>query len=138
MLSFFTAYRSFGRFWQARHPPRYATFLTPPSPRFGHSSKEDALGDLLCDLMHWATANSFDFNAALCRASGHHKAELDEELPDTISIEWSTDDVQEVRPDLTKDQCRQVLAVAKDRHDATLGVNWDMLSIIADDLFPEP
>ncbi|MDI2078385.1 hypothetical protein QJT78_52155, partial [Bradyrhizobium sp. Mp27] len=26
------------RFWQARHPPRYAAFLTPSSPRFRHSS----------------------------------------------------------------------------------------------------
>src|SRR3954452_883212 len=32
------AYRSFGRFWQARHPPRYAAFLRPSSPRFSHSS----------------------------------------------------------------------------------------------------
>ena len=106
--------------------------------RITGADKEDALGDLLCDLMHWATANSFDFDAALCRASGHYKAELDEELPDTISIEWSTDDVQEIRPDLTGDQCRQVLAAVKDRHDATVGVNWDTLSIIADDLFQEP
>jgi hypothetical protein len=35
------AYRSSGRFRQARHPPRYAAFLTAPSPRFGHSSRED-------------------------------------------------------------------------------------------------
>src|SRR5665213_3993589 len=26
------------RFWQARHPPRYAAYLTPSSPRFPHSS----------------------------------------------------------------------------------------------------
>jgi hypothetical protein len=32
------AYRSFGRFWQTHHPPRYAAFLTQPSPRFPHSS----------------------------------------------------------------------------------------------------
>src|SRR3954447_24230220 len=32
------AYRSFGRSWQACHPPRYAAFLSPPSPNFGHSS----------------------------------------------------------------------------------------------------
>ena len=47
LLSFFTAYRSFGRFWQARHPPRYATFLRPPSPRFGHSSIVEALDSSL-------------------------------------------------------------------------------------------
>src|SRR4051794_17348511 len=32
------AYRSFGRSWQAHHPPRYAASLSPPSPNFGHSS----------------------------------------------------------------------------------------------------
>src|SRR3954452_16308776 len=37
------AYRSFGRFWQARHPPRYAAFLRQPSPSFGHSSLRDGL-----------------------------------------------------------------------------------------------
>ncbi|WP_211100746.1 hypothetical protein, partial [Acuticoccus sediminis] len=29
---------SFWRSWQACHPPRYAAFLKPPSPSFGHSS----------------------------------------------------------------------------------------------------
>src|SRR4029077_15769008 len=28
----------FGRFWQARHPPRYAAFNQTSSPRFTHSS----------------------------------------------------------------------------------------------------
>ena len=27
-------------FWQARHPPRYATLSQPSSPRFRHSSRE--------------------------------------------------------------------------------------------------
>jgi hypothetical protein len=36
---------------------------------------EDSLGDLLCDLMHWADANKFDFEAALFRAQSHHEAE---------------------------------------------------------------
>src|SRR5207248_3334150 len=26
------------RFWQARHPPRYAAYLTPSSPSFPHNS----------------------------------------------------------------------------------------------------
>ena len=29
----------FERFWQARHPPRYAAFITPSSPSFRHSSR---------------------------------------------------------------------------------------------------
>jgi hypothetical protein len=36
---------------------------------------EDALGDLLCDLMHWSDRNNFDFEAALFRAQGHYRAE---------------------------------------------------------------
>src|SRR5215204_3048730 len=38
MLSLLMVYRSSGRSWQARHPPRYAASLSPPSPNFGHSS----------------------------------------------------------------------------------------------------
>jgi hypothetical protein len=39
---------------------------------------EDALGDLLCDLMHWADEHNFDFDAALSRARDHHLAEVQE------------------------------------------------------------
>jgi hypothetical protein len=36
---------------------------------------EDALGDLLADLMHWCDRNNYDFDAALERAHGHYEAE---------------------------------------------------------------
>lgn len=36
---------------------------------------EDALGDLLCDLMHWSDRDNFDFEAALARARMHYEAE---------------------------------------------------------------
>jgi hypothetical protein len=39
---------------------------------------EDSLGDLLGDLMHWADARNFDFDAALERARHHYEEELDE------------------------------------------------------------
>jgi hypothetical protein len=39
---------------------------------------EDCLGDLLCDLMHFANTNNFDFKAAVIRASGHYIEELHE------------------------------------------------------------
>lgn len=39
------------------------------------SDYEDALGDLLCDLMHWCDRNNFDFELALFRARGHYRAE---------------------------------------------------------------
>jgi hypothetical protein len=55
---------------------------------------------------------------------------------DTIEISWHIDDVKEVRPDLTKAQAREVLQEAKRRHDATIGIDWDVLAFHADDLFP--
>ena len=40
---------------------------------------EDALGDLLCNLIHWCDRNHFDFEAALSRARMHYEAETGEE-----------------------------------------------------------
>jgi hypothetical protein len=40
---------------------------------------EDSLGDLIADLMHWADAKTFDFDAALYRARNHYEAERSEE-----------------------------------------------------------
>ena len=57
--------------------------------------------------------------------------------PDEITISWHISDVQEVRPDLSDDEARQVLQRAKDQHDANIGVNWYVLQIVADILFPE-
>jgi hypothetical protein len=44
---------------------------------------DDALGDLLCDLMHWSDRNDFHFEAALSRARMHYEAETapDQVLP---------------------------------------------------------
>ena len=56
---------------------------------------------------------------------------------DEIAIVWSVADVLEVRPDLTEDQAYEVLQNAKDKHDANIGINWDVLSIHADWHFPE-
>jgi hypothetical protein len=36
---------------------------------------EDALGDLLCDLMHWADRNQTSFPAMLIRARAHYREE---------------------------------------------------------------
>jgi hypothetical protein len=40
---------------------------------------EDGLGDLLCDLRHFADAYNFDFDAALDRARGNYDEEFSEE-----------------------------------------------------------
>ena len=43
---------------------------------------EEALGDLLTDLMHWSDRSGFDFDAALERARTHYEAETaGEEAP---------------------------------------------------------
>jgi hypothetical protein len=39
------------------------------------SDLEDALGDLLADLIHWCDRNNFDFDAELDRARRHYAAE---------------------------------------------------------------
>jgi hypothetical protein len=39
------------------------------------TDQEDALVDLLADLLHWTDRNSQDFDAALERARGHYEAE---------------------------------------------------------------
>ena len=39
---------------------------------------EESLGDLLCDLMHWADKCRFDFAAELYRARRHYAAEVAE------------------------------------------------------------
>lgn len=57
-----------------------------------------------------------------------------------IALIWNIEDVQEIRPDLTANQCWQVLKDAARRHHPTIGLNWDVLSGHADMLFgaPEP
>lgn len=53
-------------------------------------------------------------------------------LPDKISISWGIEDVKSVAEDLTDEECRGVLYLAKRRHDANIGINWDVLSDFAD------
>ncbi len=56
---------------------------------------------------------------------------------DAIILTWTIDDVEHIRPDLTKQQKREVLAIVERRFDAELGVNWDVLHTWAEHLFPE-
>ena len=51
---------------------------------------------------------------------------------------WQVEDVRGQRPDLTDDQCRDVLRVIDRRHDANIGINWDVIDVVADMLYPEP
>lgn len=53
-----------------------------------------------------------------------------------IRIAWHIEDVAEIRPDLSVEQSREVLAAVREEHDAEIGVNWDVIRYHADELFP--
>lgn len=57
---------------------------------------------------------------------------MPEQLPDKINISWCIEDVKSIAEDLTDDECRRVLQLAKKNHDATMGINWDVLEVWAD------
>ncbi len=52
-----------------------------------------------------------------------------------IAVGWSVEDVQEIRPDLTAEQAWEVLQAAERGHDATVGINWEVLECYAEHLF---
>ena len=62
---------------------------------------------------------------------------------DTISIQWSVLDVKQQIKDrnkkekLTLDDCREVLNRCLTRHDATIGLSWDIIDIHIDDVLEE-
>ena len=68
----------------------------------------------------------------------------------TISLQWCTDDVKQQLKDrndlkkgwgkkesLTLKECREVLGRCLRRHDATLGLSWDIMDIHIDDVLEE-
>lgn len=54
-----------------------------------------------------------------------------------IHVIWDIADVQSIRDDLSDEQALHVLHEARRRHDANIGINWDILKIHADELYPE-
>ena len=58
-------------------------------------------------------------------------------LPDTISITWGIEDVLQQRPDLTDQQAREVLQCLDRNHDATIGINWDVIDCVCEEMHPE-
>lgn len=53
-----------------------------------------------------------------------------------IAIFWGIDDVKSVRPELTDDQCMEVLQQCDGKHDANIGITWDVIEFHASHLFP--
>ena len=44
-----------------------------------------------------------------------------------ISISWHIDDILHQDDTLSEDQARQILHILKYDHDATIGINWDVI-----------
>ena len=57
---------------------------------------------------------------------------------DSILIEWHISDVKENHEWLTDDQCSEVLYEVARKHDADIGVNWEVLDATVRFMFPEP
>ncbi len=51
---------------------------------------------------------------------------------------WHVDDLKGLRPDLTDEQAMQALEAVERNHDADIGINWEVLRVNADILYPEP
>lgn len=54
-----------------------------------------------------------------------------------IAIIWSIEDILGLRSDLTEEQAFNVLKEIERRHDYTIGVNWDVIEEVANDLYPK-
>ncbi|CAB4129375.1 hypothetical protein UFOVP118_15 [uncultured Caudovirales phage] len=54
-----------------------------------------------------------------------------------LADDWHIDDVQSVRPDLNEDQCIHVLDVLADWFDANDGINWGVIEMTAENLYPQ-
>jgi len=57
---------------------------------------------------------------------------------DEIAVVWSVEDVEMQCDWLTRDQALEVLFALKERHDASVGINWDVIHYTADWMFPNP
>lgn len=55
----------------------------------------------------------------------------------SIAIIWAIEDVKSIRPDLSDDECLEVLGYVDRKHDASLGVCWETIELHADYCFPK-
>jgi len=54
---------------------------------------------------------------------------------DTISALWDIKDVQSQHPELTDTQAAEVLSTAIAQHDPSIGISWEVLGEVAEELF---
>ena len=55
-----------------------------------------------------------------------------------IALHWTTEDVMQQCNWLTKKQAQDVLYTCLRNHDASIGLNWDVIECVAEDNYPEP
>jgi len=59
-------------------------------------------------------------------------------LPEKIKIVWHVDDIlnraKDKGTDLSKDKALTILHEIKDNHDATIGINWDVIDCHLEEL----
>ena len=55
----------------------------------------------------------------------------------TIASMWGIEDVQSLRESLTDGQALEVLGAVKHNHDASIGINWEVIEWHIDNLFGE-
>ena len=87
-----------------------------------HLNLRDILISELLDLMD-PLEHSFDLKELLAQHG-------------LIAHLWSIEDVQEVRPDLSDEQAWEVLQLCDRRKDSNLGITWETLDILAEELYP--
>ena len=59
---------------------------------------------------------------------------------DSFTIKWCIEDIKvslkdrnkELNPPLTDEDCREILNNMKSNHDATIGINWEVIDIYVD------
>lgn len=55
----------------------------------------------------------------------------------SISITWTTQDVQTQLPSLTDGEAMEVLDYIQENHDANIGINWEIIDMACQGLFNE-
>lgn len=79
-------------------------------------------------------ARSVDFDFVL-----HREDETLEALRsgEAVAFIWSVDDVKELRPKFTLEQCKEVLSRIQKSHDANTGINWCLLDSMCEEIEDE-
>lgn len=53
---------------------------------------------------------------------------MNNDITKTIKISWSIEDIQSQGDNLTDTQAGEVLNMLKANHDASIGINWDIIN----------